>query len=290
MASALGIPNLLPFLKAVCQSKKSWEARHTGIKIVQQIAILMGLTLPHLKTMVSIIQHGLTDDQQKIRTITALALGSLAQAAYPYGIEAFESILRPLWLGVKQHRQKALASFLKAIGYIIPLMEEEHANHYTKDVMVIVTREFSSPDEEMKKVVLKVVQQCVMTDGVDAAYVKEFILPEFFKKFWVRRMALDRRNSKAVVETTVELSNKTGSAVILEKIVDDLKDESEPYRAMVLDAVENIISNLGAFDVNKRLEEQIMDGLLYVFQEQSDGDSKAILNSFGSLANSFSDE
>lgn len=34
VASALGIPALLPFLKAVCSSRKSWEARHTGIKIV----------------------------------------------------------------------------------------------------------------------------------------------------------------------------------------------------------------------------------------------------------------
>lgn len=30
VASALGIPSLLPFLKAVCRSKKSWQARHTG--------------------------------------------------------------------------------------------------------------------------------------------------------------------------------------------------------------------------------------------------------------------
>lgn len=53
VASALGIPALLPFLKAACQSRKSWQARHTGIKIVQQIAILMGAAiLPHLKMMV----------------------------------------------------------------------------------------------------------------------------------------------------------------------------------------------------------------------------------------------
>lgn len=37
VASALGIPALLPFLKAVCQSRKSWQARHTGIKIVMQV-------------------------------------------------------------------------------------------------------------------------------------------------------------------------------------------------------------------------------------------------------------
>ncbi|CAD6240563.1 unnamed protein product [Miscanthus lutarioriparius] len=87
VASALGIPALLPFLKAVCQSKKSWQARHTGIKIVQQIAILMGCAvLPHLKSLVEIIEHGLSDENQKVRTITALSLAALAEAAAPYGI------------------------------------------------------------------------------------------------------------------------------------------------------------------------------------------------------------
>merc|ERR1719194_126067 len=64
VASALGIPSLLLFLRAVCQSKKSWQARHTGIKIIQQIAILVGCAvLPHLRQMVEIIEHGLVDDQ-----------------------------------------------------------------------------------------------------------------------------------------------------------------------------------------------------------------------------------
>ena len=43
VASALGIPSLLPFLKVVCNSKKSWQARHTSIKIVQQIGALDGM-------------------------------------------------------------------------------------------------------------------------------------------------------------------------------------------------------------------------------------------------------
>lgn len=102
VASALGIPSLLPFLKAVCRSKKSWQARHTGIKIIQQIAILMGCAvLPHLKSLVEIIENGLVDEQQKVRTITALALAALAEAATPYGIEAFDSVLVRLWKGIR---------------------------------------------------------------------------------------------------------------------------------------------------------------------------------------------
>jgi len=286
VASALGIPELLPFLKAVTQSRVSWQARHTGIKIVQQIAILMGCAiLPHLKHLVDIVAHGLTDEQQKVRTITALALAAMAEAAHPYGIESFDMVLRPLWKGIRQHRGKGLAAFLKAIGFIIPLMDSVYASHYTKEVMLILIREFSSPDEEMKKIVLKVVKQCVGTDGVEPQYVKDEVLPEFFRQFWVRRNALDKRNYRQLVETTVELANKVGFVPIVGRIVDDLKDESEPYRRMVMETIEKVCQNLGAGDVDPRLEEQLMDGLLTAFQEQTADDSQVMLNGFGTVVN-----
>ncbi|CAG8513223.1 18074_t:CDS:2, partial [Racocetra fulgida] len=285
VASAHGIPALLPFLKAVCKSKKSWQARHTGIKIVQQIAILMGCAvLPHLKNLVEAIAHGLEDEQQKVRTITALAIAALAEAAAPYGIESFDSVLKPLWTGIRKHRGKGLAAFLKAIGYIIPLMDAEYANYYTKEVMIILIREFQSPDEEMKKIVLKVVKQCAATDGVQPKYIKEEILPEFFKNFWVRRMALDRRNYRQVVETTVELAQKVGVTEIVGRIVEDLKDESEPYRKMVMETVEKVVSQLGAADIDTRLEEVLIDGILYAFQEQTVEDI-VMLNGFGTVVN-----
>ena len=224
VASALGIPSLLPFLKAVCRSKKSWQARHTGIRIVQQIAIMMGCAvLPHLRNLVDAIAHGLQDEQQKVRTMTALGLAALAEASAPYGIESFDSVLKPLWHGIRLHRGKGLAAFLKAIGFIIPLMDPEYANYYTKGVTVILIREFQTSDEEMKKIVLKVVKQCAATEGVTPQYIKQDILPDFFKAFWVRRMALDRRNYRQVVETTVELAQKAGVAEIVGKIANDLK-------------------------------------------------------------------
>ncbi|XP_039260143.2 splicing factor 3B subunit 1-like [Styela clava] len=285
VASALGIPSLLPFLKAVCRSKKSWQARHTGIKITQQIAILMGCAiLPHLRNLVEIIEHGLEDEQQKVRTITALALAALAEAATPYGIESFDSVLKPLWKGIRTHRGKGLAAFLKAIGYLIPLMDAEYANYYTREVMLILIREFQSPDEEMKKIVLKVVKQCCGTDGVEPQYIKNEILPPFFKHFWNQRMALDRRNYRQLVDTTVEIANKVGSAEMVQRIVDDLKDENEQYRKMVMETIDKILVNLGSADIDHRLEEQLIDGILYAFQEQTTEDI-VMLNGFGTVVN-----
>src|SRR5271156_1357611 len=285
VASALGIPALLPFLRAVCRSKKSWQARHTGVKIVQQIPILMGCAvLPHLKGLVDCIGGNLNDDQTKVRTVTSLSIAALAEAANPYGIESFDDILNPLWTGARKQRGKGLAGFLKAVGYIIPLMDEEYANYYTSQIMEILLREFASPDEEMKKVVLKVISQCAGTDGVTAGYLKEHVLQDFFKSFWVRRMALDKRNYRQVVETTVDLGQKVGVSEIVERIVNNLKNESEAYRKMTVETVEKVIASLGAADIGERLEERLIDGVLHAFQEQSVEDI-VMLNGFGTVVN-----
>ena len=50
--------------------------------------------------------------------------------------------------------------------------------------------------------------------------------------------------------------------------MDDLKDENEQYRKMVMESIEKIMGGLGAADVDSRLEEQLIDGILYAFQEQ----------------------
>lgn len=285
VASALGIPALLPFLKAVCRSKKSWHARHTGIRIIQQIAIMMGCAvLPHLRNLVEAIAHGLEDDQQKVRTQTALALAALAEAAAPYGIESFDNVLKPLWLGARVHRGKTLAAFLKAIGFIIPLMDPEYATYYVGEAVPILIREFQTSDEEMKKIVMVVIQKCAATEGVTPSYVRNDIVPEFFRAFWVRRMALDKRSSKQLVETTVELARKAGVADIVGRIVNDLKDDSENMRKMTMETITKVIEASGAADVDERLEIQLIDGIIYAFSEQTLEDN-VMLDGFGTVVN-----
>ncbi|KAF8206263.1 armadillo-type protein [Mycena galopus ATCC 62051] len=285
VASALGIRSLLPFIKAVCRSRKSWQARHTGIRIVQQIAHLMGAAvLPHLTNLVECIADGLTDEQQKVRTVAALGVAALAEAAAPYGIESFASVVQPLWSGIRIHRGKGLAAFLKAVGFIVSLMDPDCVASPTKHAMQVLIREFKTSDEEMKKIVLKVVRQCVATDGVTAEYVRQDVVPHFFGAFWTRRMALDRRNYKQVVETTVELAKKAGALKVIEQVVDGLKDESEPYRKMVIETITAIAAKLGVSEIDNRTEVKLVDGVLYAFQEQTTDDD-ILLNGFGTVVN-----
>jgi splicing factor 3B subunit 1 len=64
------------------------------------------------------------------------------------------------------------------------------------------------------------------------------------------------------------LQVQVGCADILGRIVEDLKDESEPYRRMVMETIDKVVSDLGTADVDARLEELLIDGILYAFQEQ----------------------
>ena len=43
---------------------------------------------------------------------------------------------------------------------------------------------------------------------------------------------------------------------------------------MVMETIEQILSELGAADIDTKLEEQLIDGLLFAFQEQQTDDSQ----------------
>lgn len=85
---------------------------------------------------------------------------------------------------------------------------------------------------------------------MDAPYVRAQVIPEYFKNYWVKRMALERRNYRQLVDTTVEIASKVGCAEILTRILDDIKDENELFRKMVMETIEKIISTLGVADID----------------------------------------
>ena len=276
VASSLGVNEFFPFLKAINETKKNWTIRETGIKTVQQLAMLIGNgVLPYLYLLIEIIKNGLIreNEHQKVKIYTALAIASLAEASYPYGIDYYNDIIKYLFEGIKIYKGKLLASYFKAIGNIIILMDDEVATRSAKIILPILKKDFISPDENIRRVILNVLKQCLLVNGIDYSYVKEEITGEFFSNFWNRRMALDRKNYKGVIDVTVEIAKKISCAEVLNVIVYYLKDENEIFRKMTLECVEKIISKMGVIDIDKRLEQLLIDGLMLCFEEQNTDDS-----------------
>jgi len=76
----------------------------------------------------------------------------------------------------------------------------------------------------MRKIILKVLKQIMACDGIEAQYIRKDVLEPFFRCFWVKRMASEKRNYKQLIETTVEVAVKVGVIEIVEKIYLGLKD------------------------------------------------------------------
>ena len=60
-----------------------------------------------------------------------------------------------------------------------------------------------------------------------------------------RQLNLSVSCTVQLVDTTVEIANKVGAAEITSRVVEDLKDENEPYRKMVMDCIEKVCNGMG---------------------------------------------
>lgn len=318
----MGVPVLLPFLKAVCRSRRSWQARHTGLKVLQQSAIILGSAiLPHLTKIISecigtsALDTGLINTNSsstnqhtelkktssndgsstsidkpneieqsgtpvvKMRVMAAMAVAACAEAAAPYGMGAFEPLLPSLWRCIRQARGKALAAFLRAAGNILALMRPEQADHYTRDILgSVLIREFSSSDDDLRRIVLRVLRQIStkLTSSASRTYIRTEILPDFFRHFWTRRTVLDRRNARALVDTTVAFAMLVGPSECLSRLLSlesssgkdsRLKDDSEVMRRTASEVIELTLSQYKSADLPDNLVASLIDGLSYAFTE-----------------------
>eukprot|EP00835_Amoeboradix_gromovi_P000725 NODE_27_length_33950_cov_0.349739.p3 type:complete len:920 gc:universal NODE_27_length_33950_cov_0.349739:12698-9939(-) len=276
--STVGISSVMPFVKAICASENPDE-RHTGVRTLYFSAQRLGISLlPQLGYFIDALKDRLDDKNIQVRTITFLAISALAESCHPYGIEKFEPIVLNLWKNVKQHRGKALVAALKAVGCIIPLMDTEDASYYTRQIIPLLVREFGSFDADVKRTILLVLCKCCQSE----IKMEPTILNPFLESFWNRRMALDRRMVKPIIDATVALASKLKSSEILSHLKFNLKDESEPLRKMSCECLLKLIEIQSVDELDLRLQQEIVDGLLYAFQHQS-MDEPVTLNAFSTF-------
>lgn len=282
VAGALGLVKVLPFVRAVMRSQKSTNARHTGIRIVHHICVDSGggngaHILPFLPNLLDVLAPGLSDDLSHVRTATANTVALLADSVLPYGIEAFEGILEPAWAGLKHHRGRALAAFLRAIGSCVPLMAHnpaytEYAAFYSREVMAVMAREFALPDDDMKKAVLRVLSTMPVSRTVFPDFRSTVVAP-FFRHFWTRRVALEAGGiARLVVDATCRLAGQLDPSGFLVRLAPAARDANELLRRMAADAIARIVT--GAPDSMVGLDEKdeaaLVDAVLVAFQEQKD--------------------
>lgn len=278
VAVTLGLAKVVPFVRAVVRLKKSWHARHTGIRIVHHLCVLLGggngaPVLPHLAPLVEVLRPALGDELVQVRTATAATMAQLAESVRPYGVAAFEPVLPEVWAALKHHRGRALAAFLRCMGAVVPLMAHdrayaEHASYYTRELVRVVAREFGSADDEMRRAVLRVVQALPLSRVVLPQYRAQLVAP-FFRHMCTRRAALELpQMARLVADTAVHLARALDAPAVVEQMVPLARDANDNLRRMAADALGKILARESMVELDPRLDAGLLDAVLHAFQEQ----------------------
>lgn len=262
------------FLEAGCRSH-SWLARHTCLRALVYIARQVGQSiLGHLNVLARAVQECIKDTQPQVRVQACITFAALAEASNPYGIESLEKAIPSLWAGVRTHRGRGLAAFIRALASLAPLMDPDNAADYSLSVLKVCVQHFESGDDEVKRAILRAIE--VTSEFASRTYLRS-IAKEYFESFWKHRAALNRGIAFQTVKTTVTLAKYAGSAYILELLdaSNVVKDSSPPFQRMGLECIEQI-AKVGArslVEISERLEERLIDSLVAALTHAKQADS-----------------
>eukprot|EP00388_Colpodella_angusta_P001049 GDKJ01003517.1.p1 GENE.GDKJ01003517.1~~GDKJ01003517.1.p1 ORF type:complete len:1329 (+),score=351.69 GDKJ01003517.1:60-4046(+) len=240
VASTLSVSSVHFFILALSRSSSAWN-RHSAFLMIRQTSLMMGsAVLPSLPQLTSICIPSLSEEQDiKVRNAAISALGTLAEACSPYGLESFTDALPIIWMGMRVASGRQLNVLLRTSGALLGLMEgEEGLGGYIEDIVKrVICRNMTTQDEDLRRTIVKVLGQIskittatkmvavssskpessssstasVPNMSVD---VVEWILKDkelnvihsFFENFWTQQVALDRRMKGQVMSASLSLS------------------------------------------------------------------------------------
>jgi splicing factor 3B subunit 1 len=277
VAFSLGAENAIAMINGVSQSPVE-AARYTAARSIMEMANMLSHGISkHLGLLVPVFER-LLIDSSRVKSETAVALCQTAEACAPYGIEHFGPLMKYVREECRRGVGSTAASFLRAFGSIVPLMEPRDAQQYTADIMPTLVNQFNTPEPELQRVMMNVVRRCVESKGVTPDFVRSVILVPFFSGFWsVRRITTDIKSYRTLVETTANIAVKVGNAEVLAYLVKDMKDDSEHFQRMVIEAVTKVVEKVGTLGVPDDLIRQLMDGVLTAFK-LDDGSNRVVLD------------
>lgn len=261
-------------------------ARQTVVRAMAELAKLVGHALmAALPDMVAILER-LLRDEKRVQRDAALAVAAIAEATAPDGIEE----LAPLVDVICEECVKGIGStaspFIQAFGALVPLMSPYDAQARTAAMMPSLVNQFSTPEDDFRRVLISVVRKCVSADGVTPQFIRQTILEPFFEGFWrVRRIAAERQTSGSLVATTVEMAKKLGCVDVLVKLSPEMKDESEEYQRMVLTAIKKVVDAAGMEAAPDTLVTFVLDGAIAAVRQDELGASRLVMNVLATICN-----
>lgn len=69
------------------------------------------------------------------------------------------------------------------MAFVVPLMDQRGQHFYSCEALTLLFNESIGHDDEMKNVVIILINQFIKAQGISSSFVRAVILPEFITNF-----------------------------------------------------------------------------------------------------------
>lgn len=274
--STLGISSILPFLKAMMLSKKTWYCHFSALKIIHQLALSIGrLILNDADIIFDCISIGFQDDL-KVRAMAALTLSAIAEVIYPIDNTGITKFINDIILGVKHSKGKFLGVFTKSAKHLLLFMNKSQANFVAMQIMPIIIKELSSKDIELKLNILKFTHIAILTDSLPIQFLRDEFMPVFISVFFNEISITERAILASVLEIFATLPKYISISELLDHVFPSCKHINENVRNFSALCLNQIIITKGSSTLDASHEIRIFDSLIYILQSMQTDECNCI--------------
>ncbi|KAH0792256.1 splicing factor 3B subunit 1 [Histomonas meleagridis] len=274
-ATSLGIPSIIPFLRAAIHTKKSWRIRHTGVRIIESICYQIGGgILPFLNDLVEIILTALSDDNPSVVSAAIRCVTTMAESSAPYGGNAFNEIIPIIWNGTKNYETSR--NCMKAVGALLMTMDQSVASFHFREMYSSIINQFSSLSGKDKYISLIVFERALEKGAVDIKQLED-ITGIYFKAFWNQRTMLEKKLTTHLVNVTSLIATKTSFREIIDRIFQNFKQGSPELRNLTIETFNKIIENNTTINITVLTQhqiEKIVDDLIFALNDLKENEER----------------
>lgn len=296
VAVALGPEEVMRIVRPVSAARNP-IARHTIVKAIDEMTSMIGFGMARVVGDLGLIfENLLRDPDHRVKTDAAIALSKVCEAVAPTGMSSFMVVLQIVREQCRQTsgKGKMLAAFLKALGSLVPLMDPLDAKRTSEEILPHLINLFSTPDDDLRRIVLRVVKQCLAPEGISAEFIRQYFISSFIDNFWTTKVSTEDRMTKLLlIATTVEVARKSGGAEVLQRLVPMMVEDSQeilldrypPLQELVLDAVREVVTTCGTLDLSSVLVRRLLENALLALKRDLDGTNRSALRGFVAVVN-----
>lgn len=247
VSSVVGLKQLLPFLKALLESTTApFYAVHTGLRTIQQIAMLIGGSLiPDMEEIITLIIPLFYKNDTKLITSALTAITRVCEACKPYTCPAIDEVAKVVSALAPKSRGKALAAVIQCITSFLPSLPHEHGVLYWQQIQDYVIQCCQNGDSQSLITGVTALSAAIKAETISPEGTQEHILPFLAHELLDPKYCIDKANVQVIKVLCITIAARIGLQPVYNVLIPLLRHENPFLSTSICTIISSLSTEIG---------------------------------------------